>query len=99
MSVICMCDLRILFMLFFFLMSFSSSEDTKSLSERNKHKKQNRFIPLSEGVTACVAHPLNGTIIAGTKVCGFRASTLLLFVYLILNMLFYYFLISLTGIP
>ncbi|KAJ0084775.1 hypothetical protein Patl1_29619 [Pistacia atlantica] len=43
-------------------------EDTKSLSERNKHKKQNRFIPLSEGVTACVAHPLNGTIVAGTKV-------------------------------
>ncbi|XP_031388123.1 uncharacterized protein LOC116201139 [Punica granatum] len=29
--------------------------------------KQNRFIALSEGVTSCAAHPLNGTIIAGTK--------------------------------
>ncbi|KAK7830124.1 hypothetical protein CFP56_028555 [Quercus suber] len=35
----------------------------------NHQKKQNRFIPLSEGVTACAAHPLNGTIIAGTKLC------------------------------
>lgn len=32
-------------------------------------KRQNRFIKLSEGVTSCAAHPLNGTIIAGTKVC------------------------------
>ncbi|KAK2641301.1 hypothetical protein Ddye_023064 [Dipteronia dyeriana] len=39
----------------------------EDVSERNCHGKQNRFVPLSEGVTACVAHPLNGTIIAGTK--------------------------------
>ncbi|GMH10299.1 hypothetical protein Nepgr_012140 [Nepenthes gracilis] len=31
--------------------------------------RQNRFIPLSEGVTACAAHPLDGSIVAGTKVC------------------------------
>ncbi|KAI3748291.1 hypothetical protein L6452_11275 [Arctium lappa] len=29
-------------------------------------RKQNRFIPLSERVTACTTHPLNGTIVAGT---------------------------------
>lgn len=69
-------------------MSSSSSDNTESLSERNKHKKQNRFIPLSEGVTACATHPLNGTIIAGTKVCGFRASTSLLFVYLTMDIFF-----------
>ncbi|KAG9450678.1 hypothetical protein H6P81_010643 [Aristolochia fimbriata] len=28
---------------------------------------QNTFIPLSGSVTACAAHPLNGTIVAGTK--------------------------------
>ncbi|KAK4855191.1 hypothetical protein QYF36_004896 [Acer negundo] len=39
----------------------------EDVSERNCHGKQNRFVPLSEGVTACAAHPLNGTIIAGTK--------------------------------
>ncbi|KAA0052839.1 Transducin/WD40 repeat-like superfamily protein, putative isoform 2 [Cucumis melo var. makuwa] len=33
-----------------------------------EHKKrQNRFVKLSEGVTSCAAHPLNGTIFAGTK--------------------------------
>lgn len=30
-------------------------------------RRQNRFVKLSEGVTSCAAHPLNGTIIAGTK--------------------------------
>ncbi|XP_062076687.1 uncharacterized protein LOC133781647 isoform X3 [Humulus lupulus] len=29
--------------------------------------KQNRFVPLSEPVTSCAVHPLNGSIIAGTK--------------------------------
>ncbi|KAJ4724189.1 Transducin/WD40 repeat-like superfamily protein [Melia azedarach] len=43
------------------------NEDLESLSERKKHKKENRFLPLSEGVTACVTHPLNNTIVAGTK--------------------------------
>ncbi|KAG2671259.1 hypothetical protein I3760_14G125300 [Carya illinoinensis] len=33
----------------------------------NHQNKQNRFVSLSEGVTACAAHPLNGTIIVGTK--------------------------------
>ncbi|XP_050276300.1 uncharacterized protein LOC126718234 [Quercus robur] len=43
------------------------SENIESSSGINHQKKQNRFVPLSEGVTACAAHPLNGTIIAGTK--------------------------------
>lgn len=30
--------------------------------------KQNRHLPLSESVTACTAHPFDGTIVAGTKV-------------------------------
>ncbi|OMO75027.1 hypothetical protein COLO4_26371 [Corchorus olitorius] len=42
-------------------------EDLQSLSEMNYQRKQNIFLPLSEGVTACATHPLNGTIIAGTK--------------------------------
>ncbi|KAF6158678.1 hypothetical protein GIB67_040192 [Kingdonia uniflora] len=40
---------------------FSSEEMQSSQNMRN------RFVPLSEGVTVCAAHPLNGTIIAGTK--------------------------------
>lgn len=32
------------------------------------HHKQNVSIPVSEGVTACAVHPLNGTIVAGTQV-------------------------------
>ncbi|KAF3965561.1 hypothetical protein CMV_010266 [Castanea mollissima] len=43
------------------------SENIESSSGIKHQKKQNRFVPLSEGVTACAAHPLNGTIIAGTK--------------------------------
>lgn len=31
-------------------------------------QKQNRYLPLSESVTACAAHPFTGTIVAGTKV-------------------------------
>ncbi|XP_052175901.1 uncharacterized protein LOC127790420 [Diospyros lotus] len=34
--------------------------------ERGQHK-QNRFVQLSEGVTVCAAHPVDGTIVAGTK--------------------------------
>ncbi|RVW85399.1 hypothetical protein CK203_038962 [Vitis vinifera] len=43
------------------------SEDMQSLSGVKNQSKQNMFVPLSEGVTACATHPLNGTIIAGTK--------------------------------
>ncbi|KAM7274269.1 hypothetical protein ACFE04_028933 [Oxalis oulophora] len=39
----------------------------EDVSGSDKRRKQNRFVPLSEGVTACAAHPLNGTIVAGTK--------------------------------
>ncbi|KAK2974784.1 hypothetical protein RJ640_026760 [Escallonia rubra] len=38
-----------------------------SLPKDNIQRKQNWFVPLSEGVTACASHPLNGTIVAGTK--------------------------------
>ena len=50
------------------LIIFCCRENIESSSGINHQKKQNRFVPLSEGVTACAAHPLNGTIIAGTKV-------------------------------
>ncbi|XP_010257374.1 PREDICTED: uncharacterized protein LOC104597494 isoform X2 [Nelumbo nucifera] len=43
------------------------NEDIGSVSEGKRRSMQNRFVPLSEGVTVCAAHPLNGTIIAGTK--------------------------------
>ncbi|KAI3992226.1 hypothetical protein MKX01_021634 [Papaver californicum] len=39
----------------------------QSNSDEKNTKTRNRFIPLSEGVSGCAAHPLNGTIIAGTK--------------------------------
>ncbi|XP_022753554.1 uncharacterized protein LOC111301830 isoform X2 [Durio zibethinus] len=42
-------------------------DDPQSLPEINHKRKQNIFVPLSEGVTTCASHPLNGTIIAGTK--------------------------------
>ncbi|GLT62346.1 hypothetical protein SLA2020_349910 [Shorea laevis] len=42
-------------------------EDLQSCFETSHQRKQNRFVPLSEGVTACTTHPLNGAIIAGTK--------------------------------
>lgn len=43
------------------------SEDMQNSSGVKNQRKQNMFVPLSEGVTACATHPLNGTIIAGTK--------------------------------
>ncbi|RZC83123.1 hypothetical protein C5167_045911 [Papaver somniferum] len=45
------------------------NEEIQSNSDEKNKKTRNRFIPLSEGVSVCAAHPLNGTIIAGTKVC------------------------------
>eukprot|EP00268_Persea_americana_P006439 TRINITY_DN12324_c0_g1_i8.p1 TRINITY_DN12324_c0_g1~~TRINITY_DN12324_c0_g1_i8.p1 ORF type:complete len:474 (-),score=73.00 TRINITY_DN12324_c0_g1_i8:293-1714(-) len=36
-------------------------------SEQQNQRVHNRFIPLAKSVTICAAHPLNGTIIAGTK--------------------------------
>ncbi|KAJ4847025.1 hypothetical protein Tsubulata_006979 [Turnera subulata] len=42
-------------------------EDVEKHSGSSIRKKHNRFVPLSEGVTACATHPLNGAIIAGTK--------------------------------
>jgi len=34
----------------------------------DKETARNKFRTVSEGVLVCAAHPLNGTIIAGTKV-------------------------------
>lgn len=45
------------------------SDDIEGSDGKNMQRKQNRFVPLSESVTACATHPLNGTTIAGTKVC------------------------------
>ncbi|KAK6138359.1 hypothetical protein DH2020_027943 [Rehmannia glutinosa] len=45
----------------------TSGEDMKSTEEATRQHKQNRHLSLSETITACVAHPLNGTIVAGTK--------------------------------
>lgn len=59
----------------------SPIEDAERPSRVNRRNKQNRFIPLSEGVTACAAHPLNGTIIAGTQVCSFGSSPLTVLFY------------------
>lgn len=44
-----------------------NGENSMSTEEPAYQHKQNRFLSLSEGVTACAAHPLNGTIVAGTK--------------------------------
>ncbi|EEF48857.1 conserved hypothetical protein [Ricinus communis] len=44
------------------------SMDIERHSSANNQEKQNKFVPLSEAVTACAAHPINGAIIAGTKI-------------------------------
>ena len=49
--------------------------------------RRNRFVPLSEDVSACAAHPLNGFIVAGTKVC----STVPLQCFFLLYYIFYVF--------
>ncbi|XP_065860156.1 uncharacterized protein [Euphorbia lathyris] len=41
--------------------------DYSEKEERDVRDKQNKFVPLTEAVTACAAHPLNDTIVAGTK--------------------------------
>ncbi|XP_061361391.1 uncharacterized protein LOC133305240 isoform X2 [Gastrolobium bilobum] len=41
-------------------------EDRNEISMRNQNN-QNRFIPLSEGVISCAAHPLYNAIVVGTK--------------------------------
>lgn len=41
--------------------------DYREDKKRVSGARQNRFIPLSQGITACAAHPLNGTIVVGTK--------------------------------
>ncbi|OAY63271.1 hypothetical protein ACMD2_04283 [Ananas comosus] len=43
-------------------------EEQESNSRGRRGTIQNKFVPASQNVVACAAHPLNGTIIAGTKV-------------------------------
>ncbi|KAJ9540424.1 hypothetical protein OSB04_026930 [Centaurea solstitialis] len=40
--------------------------DESKNGQGSYQRKQNKFVPLSEHVTACTTHPLNGTIVAGT---------------------------------
>ncbi|CAK8575886.1 unnamed protein product [Lathyrus sativus] len=42
-------------------------EDIPEFSSSTKQKNQNRFIPLTEEVLSCAAHPLYNAIVAGTK--------------------------------
>lgn len=44
------------------------SHDGSTDADKNR-AIANMFIPLSDSVTACTAHPLDGTLVAGTKVC------------------------------
>ncbi|XP_073063653.1 uncharacterized protein [Primulina eburnea] len=41
--------------------------DDKSNDRKSGQHIQNRFLCLSEGITACASHPLNGILVAGTK--------------------------------
>ncbi|KAF8041160.1 hypothetical protein BT93_B3167 [Corymbia citriodora subsp. variegata] len=45
-------------------------EDTRGSSKVSSRTRRNRSIPLSEGVTACAAHPASGSIIAGTELAS-----------------------------
>ncbi|KAL2456524.1 Transducin/WD40 repeat-like superfamily protein [Forsythia ovata] len=49
-----------------------NGEDLMRSEEPASQHKQNKFLSLSEGVTACAAHPQNGTVVAGTKMYGIR---------------------------
>ncbi|XP_038977162.1 uncharacterized protein LOC120107781 [Phoenix dactylifera] len=42
-------------------------EDVQCISGESRGTVQNKFVPLSQNVLSCAAHPCNGTIIAGTK--------------------------------
>ena len=73
----------------FFLNSFNifnSREDIQEISKANKNQNnQNRFIPLSEGVISCAAHPLYNAIVAGTKVCGLENAIIFIIFRLKIN--------------
>ncbi|CAL1391158.1 unnamed protein product [Linum trigynum] len=46
---------------------YSDGTEDKTQPRSKKRQKQNGYIQLNEGVTAIAAHPLDGTIIAGTE--------------------------------
>lgn len=56
-------------------------EDTQELCSQNNQNNQNRFIPLSEGVVSCAAHPLYHAIVTGTKVRILENSIIFSFVF------------------
>lgn len=43
------------------------NEEMQELCGVKSQHNQNQFIPTTEGVTACIAHPSSGTIVVGTK--------------------------------
>ena len=59
-------SLGMMLILVFSLGILCFSEETKG-SEENQ-PAENKFIPLSERVLSCAAHPLSHNIIAGTEV-------------------------------
>ncbi|KAJ0965108.1 hypothetical protein J5N97_026246 [Dioscorea zingiberensis] len=42
-------------------------EELLDIADENKRIVRNKYLPLSQSVLVCTVHPLNGTIIAGTK--------------------------------
>lgn len=52
-------------------LDLTRSEDIQKPDDTTNRHTQNRLLKVREAVTACAAHPLNGTIVAGTKVCIF----------------------------
>ncbi|KAF3637142.1 hypothetical protein FXO38_23840 [Capsicum annuum] len=43
------------------------NEEMQELYGVKSQHKQNQFVPTTEGVTACIAHPSSGTILVGTE--------------------------------
>lgn len=43
------------------------SDELQKISQESKRSVHNKFIPTSQRVLVCAVHPLNGTIVAGTK--------------------------------
>ncbi|KAJ3669785.1 hypothetical protein LUZ60_010109 [Juncus effusus] len=43
------------------------NDEIENIGDENRRAVQNKFISVSEEIISCAAHPLNGTVIAGTK--------------------------------
>lgn len=64
---------------FLIILIYCCSEDTQRNEKRDKCNHSNKFVSLSETVTGCAAHPLNGMIVAGTQVFKFALLILINF--------------------